>query len=224
MAISDEMSAILPEDERVKLSSGTFVLLESLKMRQFFRLMRIVTHGAGPAIARMNFDVNGSAEEFTQQLVTLILFAIPDAEDETVDFLMSMVKPDGLIENRALNKADKERNSELIENLRKELDNPEPEDFVTLIESIVKREAGDLQALGKRVVKMFQTAQKVGVAPSLTSPAVSSSEESPEPVISSPTSTVGLTSTSSNSHSDESVSVLRPSTNESTTSVSTNLL
>ncbi len=224
MAISDEMSAILPEDERVKLSSGTFVLLESLKMRQFFRLMRIVTHGAGPAIARMNLDVNSTVEQFTTQLVTLVLFAIPDAEEETIDFLMSMVKPDGLIENRALNKADKERNSELIENLRKELDNPEPDDFVTLIEAIVKREAEDLQALGKRVVKMFQTAQKVGVAPNLTSPAANSSEVSPEPVISSPTSTDGPTSTSSGLPSDESGNASQPSTNESTTNVSSNLL
>src|SRR6266566_5414225 len=160
MAMSDEMSAIMPEDMRVKLSSGTFVLLEPLKMRQFFRLMRIITHGAGPAISRLNIDVTNTVEQFTTQLVTLVLFSIPDAEQETIDFLMSMVKPDGLIENRALNKADRERNSELIENLRVELDNPEPEDFVTLIEAIVKREAEDLQALGKRVVKMFQTAQK----------------------------------------------------------------
>src|SRR5712692_148081 len=174
MSTSDEMSAILPEDERVKLSSGTFVLLEPLKMRQFFRLMRIVTHGAGPAISRMNIDVNSSVEQFTTQLATLILFSIPDAEQETIDFLMSMVKPDGLIENRALNKLDKERNLELIENLRAELDNPEPEDFVTLIEVIVKREAEDLQALGKRVAAMFRMAQKVGEAPDLTSPAANS--------------------------------------------------
>ena len=224
MAMSDEMSAIMPEDMRVKLSSGTFVLLEPLKMRQFFRLMRIITHGAGPAISRLNIDVTNTVEQFTTQLVTLVLFSIPDAEQETIDFLMSMVKPDGLIENRALNKADRERNSELIENLRVELDNPEPEDFVTLIEAIVKREAEDLQALGKRVVKMFQTAQKVGEAPNLTSPAANSSEESPEPATSSPISTDGTTTTSSGSPSDESDNVSQPSMNVSTMSASTGVL
>lgn len=220
MALSEEMSALVPDDERVKLSSGTVVLLEPLRMRQFFRLMKIVTHGAGSAISRLRLD-GQSPEEFATQMVTLVLFSIPDAEQETVEFLMAMVKPDGLIEGRTLNKYDKERNDELLSNLSNELFNPDPDDFVTIIEAIVKREAADLQALGKRLVKMFQMAQKVGEAPDLTSPAKTSSVDSPGPVTSSPTSTDGQTTKSSNSPSDESDSASQPSTSDDGTKTGT---
>jgi hypothetical protein len=214
--VTDELSAIVPESGRVTLSTGTVVLLEPLKMRQFFRLMRIVTHGAGSALTRTTLDVNDSMERFMTQLVMLVLFSIPDAEQETIDFLTSMCKADGLIENRALNKADRERNDELTGRLLTELDNPDPEDFVLLLEAIVRREAADLQALGKKLIKMFRTAQKVGEAPGSNhpaSPATTSSAVPPAPSTSSPASTAGPMTSSSDSPSDESGSVSPPSMN-----------
>lgn len=221
-----ELDALAPIAEKAKLSTGTVVVYEPLKTRQFFGLLRIVTRGAGsalgdPALFSLNSDT--TAEEWGQKLLALILVAVPNAENETVAFIQSMVKPDGLIDKpvQSLTKADKAHNAALWTKLSEELYNPELEDTLTILEDVVKRESSDLVALGKRVATMLRIAQKTGQLPesmqtdsmqtgsvqtssvqtssvpatpeSPTSPEQISSEDSAAPSISSPASTDGPT-------------------------------
>ncbi len=195
-----ELDALDPVPEQVKLASGTVVALEDLKARQFFKLLRILTRGAMPVLQDLSiFKIDGdtSVEEFTTRLMTLLLLAVPEAENETIEFVTAMVKPVGLIEGRKLNKQDTERNNELWYKVVSELDNPELDDLVTIIEAIVRREAADIQALGKRLSAMFKLAQKTGQLPAFLSPqmvpAPISSEDSPGSSTSSPTNTDGTT-------------------------------
>ena len=222
-----ELDVLDPVPEQVKLTSGTTVILERLRARQFFKLLRILTHGALPLVAdgslfRLDPDLDGAV--FLQRLLSVVLLAIPDAEDETIDFLRAMVKPVGLIERPGLSKADFTRNNALRDQLTVELDNPELEDLVNLVEAIVRREAEDIQALGKRLVSMFNLAKKTGQipgvepnSPNLTSPTGTFSADSPEPSTSSPASTDGATSTSSTSPSDASGNASPPSENVAST-------
>ncbi len=142
------------------LESGTQIEIVPLKTRQFFRLMKIVTHGAGEAIANLNLDL--AEEEFVLKLLATVVFAIPDAENETIDFLQSMVSPVGLRTGVILNKQDREYNANLWAGLDVELANPEIGDTISIIEAVVKREGEDLQALGKRLMSMFSIAEKTG--------------------------------------------------------------
>ncbi len=203
-----ELSALDPIPEQVKLESGTIVVFEDLKARQFFRLLRIVTHGAMPLMQDMSLfqlDPEADATEFTGRLLSVLLLSIPDAEDEAIEFVNSMVKPYGLIEGRKLNKADAERNNALRTALAEELYNPTLEDLFTVIEAVVRRESADIQALGKRLAAMFKLAKKTGQLDpsrnptSATTPA--SSEDSPEPSTSSAASTAGATTSSATSAS-----------------------
>lgn len=220
-----ELRALDPVPETVTLGSGTVVHLEPLRSRQFFKFLRIVTHGALPIAGRGGlFEGDPSVEEFVGRLVSLVVLSIPDAEDETIDFIHSMCKPAGLIEGRRLSKQDQERNAALWAALDEELDNPELDDLVSIIEAIVRREAEDIQALGKRLMAMFRLAQKTGQLDSRTSspthqssPAASSSEDSPEASISSPASTAGPTRSSRTSRSAGSGRSSRPSANATTT-------
>lgn len=164
MATKD-VEVIVDEGNAVKLSSGTEVVIQPLKARQFFKLLRIITHGAGGMLLNIKFSPDDTPEEFGSKLVALVGFAIPDAEEEVIDFLLSMVKPAKLKEGRALSKADKSKNEELQTEVFEELYNPELDDLVTLVEAIVRREAEDLQALGKRLMDMFNQAQKMGQVP-----------------------------------------------------------
>lgn len=220
-----ELDALDPVPETVKLSSGTTVILEDLKARQFFKLLRIVTRGALPAMQDFSvfrIDPNDNPTEFGARLLGVVVLAIPEAEDEAIEFLRSMVKPVGLIERRGLNKQDLERNKELWTAIYTELENPELEDLVTLIEAIVRREAADIQALGKRLAGMFKLAQKTGQVPSSpspTSPTVTSSVVSPEPSTSSATNTGGVTTNVETSLSGDSGNASPPSVNDATTSV-----
>jgi hypothetical protein len=160
-----DVEVIVNDGENVTLSSGTKVVILPLKARQFFKLLRIITHGAGGMLLNVKFSGDDTPEEFGAKLFALVGFAIPDAEDEVIDFLLAMVQPEGVKEGRNLSKDEKATNKELTESLFEELYNPELEDMVTLIEAIVLREAEDLQALGKRLMAMFDLAKKTGQVP-----------------------------------------------------------
>lgn len=218
--MTNELDALDPVPDQVKLLSGTVVAIEDLKARQFFKLLRIVTHGAMTGIADL-FKLDVSAEEFGTSLLTVVLLSIPDAENETLEFIQSMVKPVGLIEGRLLNKGDTERNNALWADVDRDLENPELDDLITIVEAIVKREASDIQALGKRLAAMFKLAEKTGQlkssSPTPASPIVTSLAGSPEPSTSSPASTDGPTTTSENSPSDGSDSASQPSESAAST-------
>jgi len=165
MAKTTDIEVITAEGDTVTLASGTEVVIQPLKARQFFKLLRIITHGAGGMLLNVKFSPDDNPEEFGAKLLALVGFAIPDADEEVIDFLLSMVKPAGEKTGRTLNKQDREANKALVDQLVEELYNPELEDLVTLIEAIVLREAEDLQALGKRLMKMFDLAKKTGQIP-----------------------------------------------------------
>jgi hypothetical protein len=203
-----ELDALNPQTTVVKLESGFPVELERLKARQFFKLLRIVTSGA------FSHNLSGfgdlSQAEFMSRFVTLVLLSIPEAEDETIEFVKSMCKPEGLIERRNLNKQDQGRNEELWAQFDENLDNPELDDLVTIIEAVVKQEAEDIQALGKRLAAMFNLAERTGQLPKDVKPGHQSPKESTEAFsegsaelsTSSPASTAGTASkTSSTSRS-----------------------
>jgi hypothetical protein len=206
--MADEIDKLDPIPEVVTLRSGLQVQLESLKARQFFKLLRIVTHGALPGMREAGlFDMDDlDTDEFMGRLLSVTLLSIPDAEDETIEFIRSMVFPVGLIDRKGLNKQDVERNTLLWEALDLEMANPELDDVVTIVEAVIKRESQDIQALGKRLASMFKLAEKTGQIETSTSPSPSesklnSSEDSPARSTSSRRSTDGKTKSSSRSRS-----------------------
>ena len=201
-----ELDRLDPQPATLKLSTGLQVDLVRLRTRQFFRLLRVLTHGAGPAMMRAGLDFKAGAEQFTAQLLTLVVMSIPDAEQEAVAFLQSMLKPSGLAEGRKLTKQQDEDNEALWERFNTDLFNPELEDLIDLIEAIVRQEAPELQALGKRLqvmLKMFQATgqDKEPPEPEPSQQDLASSESSPPRSTSSPASTDGETSESSTSRS-----------------------
>ena len=221
MSDANELDALSPVPETITLASGTVLHVERLKTRQFFKFLRILTRGAMPQVGESgltNLDPNADSGEFATKLISLVLLAIPEADDETIDFVKSMVKPQGLID-RPRNKLDAERNAERWIALDDELENPELDDIVTILEAVVAREADDMQALGKRLASLFKLAQKTGQLKSQNRPSkdANSSVDSRERSISSPPSTGGMTIGSGTSTSAGSGSVWLQSENGGTT-------
>ncbi len=131
----EETDIILPELEEVKLSTGQVVQIKPLKARQFFRLLRIVTRGGAKILNQLRWSQLDSPDQFAAQLVAVVVFSIPEAEQETLDFIESMVElPEDPEERKAV---------------LQELTDPEIEDVVNIIEVIVLREKDDLVSLGK---------------------------------------------------------------------------
>jgi len=204
----DELTALDPVPDVLTLADGRQVRVVPLHTRQVFKLFRIIAAGAGAAIGGLRLDPDEDTGVFLEKFAVAVLTALPEAEQQTIDFLQSMVEPVGLRKSRAPNRADREHDEALWQALFEHFDNPPPEDTVTLIEAIVRRDGADLQALGKRLAAMFRLAQRMGAAPTSTaSPDPNSSERSPEPTISSPASTDGPTPPLGTSRSEGSASL-----------------
>lgn len=150
----DELERLDPTPLKLVLESGTEFDLEPLKLRQFLRLLRIVTRGAADVLDSAELDFN-DPQAFMQTFLGMVLFSIPEAEEETVDFIKSVVRPANLTGEA---KAD----LLLVRSLADELDNPELEDTITIVQALIERESEDLRALGKRLAGMLRTAEKLG--------------------------------------------------------------
>lgn len=214
---SSETDRLDPEPVLVELVSGSRVEIQRLKLRQLFRLLRIITRGGASYIPMLREAMTLSNEEeraeaFGTQLIAVALLALPEAEDEAVEFIMSVVEPEGITPGN--DKRQRELNESLRRSLSEELFNPEPEDAISILEAVVNREKTDLVALGKRLSAAFSMAQKTGqmdetatkspaLRPVSTEQTPDSSEVTPEPSTSSRRSTAGRTKKSSTSASAE---------------------
>jgi hypothetical protein len=204
----NELDRLDPQPQVVKLTTGLQVDIVRMRTRQFFRLLRVLTHGAGPAMMRAGLNFSAGAEQFTAQLLTLVAMSIPDAEQEAISFLQSMCKPHGAADKpeSQLTKAEKDGNEVLYEQFNKDLFNPELDDTLDLIEAIVTIEAPEMQALGKKIQRMMDLFRKTGQdkeppVPEASLQELASQGSSPKSSTSSAASTDGPTSTSTTSPS-----------------------
>lgn len=162
VGLEREVEVLMADPGRVKLESGTEVLIVRMKTREFFRLMRIITHGALPALMSMQIDFDIDDEAFMQRLLSLVVMSVPESEQEAIDFIQSMCLPVGLHSGPRMTKTQITENVEKQQALDAELVNPELGDLITIIEAVVRQEAEDIQGLGKRLGQMWKLAQKTG--------------------------------------------------------------
>jgi hypothetical protein len=208
MPDDSELERLDPQLTERKLSTGFALGVRRMRTRQFFRLLRILTHGAGPALTQAQLNFGGDPAEFGQKLLMLVVMSIPDAEQETIAFLASMCEPAGLSGKQAsqLTRQEADADKALWDRYGEELHNPELDDTLDLIEVIVRQEAPELQALGKKLRKTLEMFRKTGQdkeAPEAeaTPQDLSSPAPSRRRSTRSVTSTDGPTSTSSDSPS-----------------------
>lgn len=141
------------------LESGTQIEVERIRLRQTMRFLKILTVGAGAALAEVKLNADTEPAEMAQEIIALLLISIPDAEEESIDFIKSVVRPLGIIEKERT-KDDRAKNIAKYEELYTELDNPSLEDSLTIFEAVVKVEAPHLVALGKRLALLLPNAVK----------------------------------------------------------------
>lgn len=158
----DEMERLLEDPSGpFALASGTAFNIRQLRLRELLRLLRIVTRGASMAMPALNFNFE-NPDEFVQSFLALVVFSIPEAEDETVDFVQSMVDP--------ILTGHEETDARSRLALLNELENPELDDIITIITIIIATEGRDLAALGKRLRSMLSVARKMGQVPEALTP------------------------------------------------------
>lgn len=163
---TSETDRLDPIPELVELADGRKVEIQRLKLRQLFRLLRIITRGGAGYLPMLQEAMSGAAsdseraEQFGTQLLAIALIALPEAEDEAIEFIMSVVEPEGISEGR--DKRARENNDHLRQELSEYLYNPDPDDAITIIQAVIDREKSDLVSLGKRLMASFKVAEKTG--------------------------------------------------------------
>lgn len=151
---SNDVESIAPSSDTLTLESGLVVRVEHLRTRGMFKLLKIVTRGGGPILMQMPLDFS-DMENFVRQFLAIVLMAVPEAEDEAIEFIRAMVTPAEYDEN-ATTKAAQQKNAELMERFVKETDDPEISDTFEIITKIIENESADLAALGKRLAATLQ--------------------------------------------------------------------
>lgn len=169
-----DIDTLASEPTPLTLESGFEIQIERLKMRQLMALLKILTRGAAEVLASLSFSAETSEEDFTGSLIAATILAIPEAEDETVEFIQRMVKPAGIREGGRLTKADIQKNVELEQQLREELDNPELTDLLTIVSEIITAEAPHIRSLGNQLGVLLAAFRKSDTAKQSASSASSS--------------------------------------------------
>lgn len=155
-----DIDTLASESTPLTLVSGTQITVERLRTRGLMSLLKILTRGAATAIPSLVVEEDTEPGKFAGQLLAAIVLALPEAEDEAVDFIQRMVSPVGMTSGRRLTKAQESANAELLDRLRDELEDPEPEDLVSIVERIIEVETPHMLALGKRLALLLQAQQK----------------------------------------------------------------
>jgi hypothetical protein len=178
-AVQHELDTFDPPPETLTLSDDTEIRLLDLKTRQFFRLMRILTRGAGSFLMQSRLSLNDDVETFITKILGVLIVAVPEAEDETIDFVTSMIEPVGLVKERSLgrNRDVADANQAMWDSLSSLMENPELEDLLDILEAVLQREAKDILRLGKRLQRMFEVMQRSGQLKALQTDASSESAE-----------------------------------------------
>lgn len=124
-----DLDVIVPTPETLEIA-GKRVTVNRLKTREFLALMRIITRGLGPAIARMNLD-----EENAQQSIAMALFmALPEGADDVIGLLQDIVQPVGRSEHDAAA-------------VREALENPDLGDLMDIVAVVFQQEQDDIRSL-----------------------------------------------------------------------------
>lgn len=174
-ATGSEIDRIDPPPEELKLRSGSIVYVERLRTRQMFALLRIISRGGAAILPQLELSTDMDEQEFMAKLLGVVMFSVPEAENEAVEFIRTMVRPrdeSSIVIPEGSFKLDGSGNPttepilDAQQRLSVELSNPELDDTVSVIEVVIQREASDLKALGKRLQQMWTLATKTGQVPS----------------------------------------------------------
>lgn len=88
-----DLDEILPEITPTFEIEGRLVRVKRLKAREFLGLVRVLTRGLGPNVgmlAGIDWDDQSGA---IQQLLGVAVVAIPNALEEFIDFIQTVVEP-----------------------------------------------------------------------------------------------------------------------------------
>lgn len=158
--VNEDIDALSAEPQELTLASGFPIKVLRIRTRATMSLLKILTRGAGEALMAIRVGADTSQDEFVGTLLGAVILSIPEAEEETIEFLNRVVEPAKLIDKPRLTPGDIEWNQDQEDLLRAELRDPDLDDLVTIVSEIIRIEGPHVMALGKRLAALLPTALK----------------------------------------------------------------
>ena len=104
--VKEDIDAIAAEPQELTLESGFPIKVLRIRTRATMSLLKILTRGAGEALMAIRVGSDTSQDEFVGTLLGAVVMSIPEAEDETVEFINRIVEPAKLIDKPRLTPGD----------------------------------------------------------------------------------------------------------------------
>jgi hypothetical protein len=157
--VNPDIDALAAESTELTLLSGFPIKVNRIKTRALLSLMKILAHGVGDVLMQARFGPDTDPQEFAGQLLWAVVLSIPEAEDETIEFINRIVVPAQLKTGPRLSPGDRAWNEEQEEILKEELEDPEIDDLFTIVSEVIKNEADHVLALGKQILSLLPVAK-----------------------------------------------------------------
>lgn len=135
------------DENVITLEDGMQVELVPLKTRQAFALFRIVLKGTYQGNALLAAIAQQGSDGLVGKVAMSAALSVPDADDEAIEFLQSIVKP-----------VHQEQSSKV----RDYLENPSLDDLVTILHALTVKEAPHVADLSRQLTAMLSLATKTG--------------------------------------------------------------
>jgi hypothetical protein len=170
-----EQAALMGRPETITLVSGRRVRVNPLRTRELLKLVNIVLGGVGHNLGGLNLNADEDPEVFMWRFAGLAFTAMLSNSDEAIALIRMVCEPEGKISGRYLDRAVRDRNKALDEELDEELRNPHPDDTITIVECLARNNSDDMRAWGKRLAGMWRIITRSKNPASPTSPASTAS-------------------------------------------------
>lgn len=148
-----DLDVIVPAAGHVTII-GVDCTVRRLKTREFLRLVQVITAGMGPALGQIHLDLS-DPESVQEDLLAVMLIAIPNAVEEFTLFLREVVDP-----------VDRAQQGAIATYLT---DNPDPAVLLDVFEVVATQEQDDLVALAGKAQAMWSRISRLYQRPNETS-------------------------------------------------------
>lgn len=159
--LDNELERMVPSLQGpIQLSDGTYVHIRPLKLKELFAAFKIITRGSAMSMGAASFSIlQDNSDQFAETLIALLINAVPEADQEFAEFLRVVVDPVAPDEKKGWKDRDERLNAEI--HLDEILEDPEIEDAIDIVSTLITREAQDIQRLGKKIANAARMFGKV---------------------------------------------------------------
>jgi hypothetical protein len=143
-----DLDLILPDTAVIAVGSVK-CRVKRIRTRELLMLARILTNGAGRSLQHIDFG----GDDASDQILAALIMAVPEAPDEVIDLIKVLLHPADPV------------SKETMAALQADLDNPDPDVILDVIEVIADQEKDTISLLVGKGTRLLEKLTKASSPP-----------------------------------------------------------